>query len=241
MKTSLTLTFACAALIGLVSLAPSAKADDWNKKTTFKFSGPVEIPGQILPAGTYVFKLVDSLSDRHIVRISNEREDHVFATILAIPNYRLQPKGKTILTFEEREAGGPEAIRAWFYPGDNFGDEFVYPKVRAVVLAKQYTQPVPSMPTELAVSTVNNTTESAPAPPPQIRKAPLMTQQPTGEEQVIIATNNAPAPAPVATAPMPQPAPAELPHTGSNIPFMGLMGLCSLALAVSIKVASRSL
>ena len=99
----------------------------------------VEIPGvgaQVLPAGTYVFKLLDSQSDRHIVQIFNERQDHVFSTILAIPNYRLQATDKTVMTFRERAAGQPEAIRAWFYPGNRWGQEFVYPKARAIELAK---------------------------------------------------------------------------------------------------------
>ena len=111
-------------------LAPGARADEWNRKTKVTFTEPVEVPGvgaQILPAGTYVFKIMDSLSDRHIVQIMNEAEDHVFSTILAIPNYRLKVTDKTVMTFRERAEGSPEAIRAWFYPGRQWGEEFVYP------------------------------------------------------------------------------------------------------------------
>src|SRR5689334_3915175 len=80
----------------------SAFGQRWDKKTTVTFSGPVEIPGvdaQILPAGTYVFKLLDSASDRHIVQVFNKDETHVYSTILAIPNYRLQATDKTVITF----------------------------------------------------------------------------------------------------------------------------------------------
>jgi len=101
-------------------VAPKAKADDWDRKTVVTFSGPVEVPGvgaQILPAGTYIFKIVDSASDRHIVQIFNQEETHVFTTILAIPNYRLKATDNTVITFRERPAGEPEALRAWFYPG----------------------------------------------------------------------------------------------------------------------------
>ena len=114
-----------------------AKADDWNQKTVVTFSGPVEIPGVhlngwgVLPAGTYVFKLLDSQSDRHIVQIFNQDESKIYATILAIPNYRLKPTDKTVMTFRERPAGEPEALRAWFAPGMNSGQEFVYPKEKA--------------------------------------------------------------------------------------------------------------
>src|SRR4029434_7017031 len=96
-------------------------AQTWNKRTSVTFSAPIEIPGvgaQVLPAGTYVFRLLDSQSDRHIVQIFNKDESHVYATILAIPNYRLQATDKTVMTFAERAAGEPQAISAWCHPAD---------------------------------------------------------------------------------------------------------------------------
>ena len=147
-------TIFCLSLVALTFL-PSAKADEWNRKTTVTFSAPVEVPGvgaQILPAGTYVFKILDSPSDRHIVQIFNQAEDHVYTTILAIPNYRMRATGKTVMTFKERAEGQPEAIRAWFYPGREWGEEFVYPKSRAVELAKIVNEPVLATPVELATA-----------------------------------------------------------------------------------------
>jgi len=70
-------TVCCIALLG-AALTTNARADESNKKTTITFSGPVEIPGVhltgwgVLPAGTYVFKIMDSQSDRHIVQIFNK-------------------------------------------------------------------------------------------------------------------------------------------------------------------------
>src|SRR6476469_4334008 len=129
------------ALLG-AALSPSLKADAWDRKTVITFSGPVEIPGVhltgwgVLPAGTYVFKVVDSASNRHIVQIFSKDELTVYATILAITNYRLKATDKTVITFRERPAGQPEALRAWFYPGRNWGEEFVYPKTKAIEIAK---------------------------------------------------------------------------------------------------------
>jgi hypothetical protein len=104
--------------IGVVCmmLSSAASAQSWNKRTVVTFSGPVEIPGvgaQVLPAGTYVFRLLDSQSDRHIVQVFNKDETHIYATILAIPNWRLQPTDKTVMTFAERATGKPQAVRAW--------------------------------------------------------------------------------------------------------------------------------
>lgn len=110
--------------------AIGVRADTWNKKTIVTFSDSVEIPGQVLPAGTYVFKLADSVSDRHIVQIWTEDESQILATILAVPNYRVGPPDRSIFEFDERPADSPMALRSWFYPGDNIGQQFVYPHYR---------------------------------------------------------------------------------------------------------------
>ena len=130
-RLSRALVFAFSITVLCMMFSSTASAQSWNKRTSVTFSAPVEIPGvgaQVLPAGTYVFRLLDSQSDRHIVQIFNKDESHLYATILAIPNYRLKATDKTVMTFAERAAGDPQAIRAWFYPGDNSGQEFVYPK-----------------------------------------------------------------------------------------------------------------
>jgi hypothetical protein len=142
-------------LLALVALCATAASplmgQVWNKKTKVTFSGPVQIPAphskagvMTLTAGSYVFKLVDSQSNRNIVQVTNSNENKVYSTILAINDYRLSPTSKTIIYFSERAAGQPLAIKSWFYPGDNFGQRFVYPKVAAPALAASLSQPVPS-------------------------------------------------------------------------------------------------
>jgi hypothetical protein len=166
----------------LGGLVQRATADEWDQRTVFTFSGPVEIPGQVLGAGTYVFKLADSSTDRNIVQVFNKNEKHLYGTFLAIPDARLQPAGKPIITFDETPAGSPEAVRAWFYPGENYGHQFVYPKPRAVALAKVNNTPVPSMPAELAANTMK---PAASVKAPQVvamSQAPLKAQKPNEEE-----------------------------------------------------------
>jgi hypothetical protein len=108
------------------TLAPGARADQWDKKTVVTFGEDVEIPGQILPAGTYVFKLANTISDRHIVQIWNTDENQLLATIMTIPNTRLEPFNRSIFEFDERPTGSPMALKLWFYPGNSTGEEFVY-------------------------------------------------------------------------------------------------------------------
>jgi hypothetical protein len=152
------LLVACSVAVLFTAFSSTASAQQGSdKKTRVTFNVPVEIPGisaQVLPAGTYVFKLMDSPADRHIVQIFSADESHHYANILAIPNWRLRPSDKTVMTFSERAAGQPQAIRAWFYPGDNFGQEFVYPKTKAVELAKVTNLPVLYIPDEVAPSIV---------------------------------------------------------------------------------------
>ena len=231
----------CLALVAL-ALPAGVKADEWNKKTIVTFSAPVEIPGvgaQVLPAGTYVFKLLDSQSNRNIVQIFNERQDHVFSTILAIPNFRLRATDKTVMTFRERASGQPEAIRAWFYPGNQWGQEFVYPKARAIELAKLTNMPVLAMPTELA-STLVEPIKSADEPTViALKEAPIEAVKPSGE---VVAMTEVVEPPPVETAAVQSTKPdRSLPQTASPLALLGLIGFLSLAAGVGLSVISKRL
>ena len=164
-----------------VAWLPPLNADEANQMTTITFSEPVEIPGQVLPAGTYVFKVL-TFSEPNIVQIFSKDRTKLYATILAVPDYRHKLTGKPVITFEERPAGSPEAIRAWSYPGLNYGHEFVYPKSRALELAKITKRPIPSMPDNLAANT-KMPAKSIQEPEIQaLRNAQLKAQEPSGEE-----------------------------------------------------------
>jgi hypothetical protein len=221
--------------IALVAAAitPSVKADQWDKKTTITINEPVQMPSccyaehvVVLQPGTYVLALVDSLSDRHIVRVFEQDQKTVVTTILAIPNYRLQPTGNSVFQFWETPAGQPRAIRAWFYPGDNFGQEFAYYKTKSIEIAKVAKAPVPAVVVE---------TEA------ELKTAPVVIVDEKGEEkpiETVVAKSEPPvqpaAPEPLATTPVTRPvpeeelAPAKLPDTASEYPLFGLIGLVSV-------------
>ena len=228
------MTFTCIGL--LATTLPQAKADAWNQKTIFTFSGPVEIPGRVLNPGTYVFKLADSMSDRNIVEVFNKDENHLYGIFLAIPDYHLKPAGKPIINFEERAAGAPEAVRAWFYPGDNYGHEFVYPKVKALELAKANKMPVASMPNELAANTTKPTKSMTEPHVMAMKQAPLKAQKPTEEEVEIVEAF--PAPPPGTQTQVAANLPKKLPKTASPLPLLGLIGLLSLGTAGLLRLTS---
>jgi len=221
--------------LGALTLLPSAWAENWNQKTTFTFSGPVEIPGQILPAGTYLFKLADSISNRNIVQVFNKDQNHILGTFLAIPDYRLRASEKGIIRFEERPAGSPQAIKAWFSPHRNFGHEFVYPKARALELAKANNTPVPSMPAELTADTIKPDVTIKGPEVVALYMAYLKAEEPGGQE-VDLAEAFAPSAAPEST---PRAAlPSKLPSTATSVPLVGLIGLLALGTAATLRVAA---
>jgi len=235
---------AFAGFIG-VALLPSLQADTWNKKTTLTVNEPLQVPDCCtaghtitLQPGEYVMLLKDSLADRHIVQIFDKDQKHLITTILAIPNYRLQPTGKTVFKYWEVPAGQPQALRAWFYPGDNFGQEFAYPKEQAAQIAAFVKAPVPAIAAETTA-------------PEDLQTAPIVVVDEGGKSTEFVASAPEAAPSeparPVEVAEAPAPAPVQapvqetLPHTASPVPLIGLAGFASLAMfAVLRRRSSRT-
>jgi len=133
-----------------ISAVPSISlADDIDKKTVITLDQPTEVPGIVLAPGTYVIKLLNSSSNRHIAEIMNERMDHLYALTFTAAAAKVEPKGKTVLTFYEGRDGRPQAMRRWFWPGETDGQEFVYPKRQAAEISARTKEKVPegSLPT----------------------------------------------------------------------------------------------
>ncbi len=183
MKALYRVAFTLYIAVCIVGFASRAKADESNKLTYFTFSAPVELPGnKVLPAGTYAFKLLDDAGDRNVVQIFNKDLTMLYATVLTISDYRSQPHDKTIVKFSETAQGGPEAIKEWFYPGDTYGQEFVYPKSRATEIAKESHQSVPSMPSELSGNITQPANNSNAPSVTAMKDAQLRSQNANGQE-----------------------------------------------------------
>jgi LPXTG-motif cell wall-anchored protein len=244
----------CAALL-VAGFVPQARADAWNKKTIMTINEPLQVPKMVLQPGKYVLKLVDSQSDRHIVQIFDEKEKHLFTTILAIPNYRLRVRGKTEFQFWETPAGQPHALRAWFYPGDNFGHEFAYDLKMSTQIAGYSKEKVA---TTYANSDEELTTAKVEAPnndTAETTTAVVETPKTETETTVIAQTTQpAPEPAPVVVEQAPAPAPlaqveqadrpevqTSLPQTASNYPLIALIGLLSLGAFTVLSVRAKGI
>jgi len=215
-------------VFGLVS-PRSARADEWNKATKITFSHPVDVAGHVLVAGTYLFKIAD-VNDRHIVQISSADGKTIIATVMTIPDYRLTPSNDTVIRFREVPAGSPEAVRAWFYPGRTIGEEFVYPKPRAIELAKASKVPVPA----IAVDVVDVA---------QLKTAPIVAVTPDEKEVPVTAAIQT-TPIAVATVArnentVARTEPAQLPKTASTLPLFIAMGIAAVGLAFGLRVFAK--
>jgi len=207
--------FAVFAVAMLSIVFVSVARADQSQTTKVTFNQPVEIPGHALPAGTYTFKLLDSAFNRNIVQIFNADQSQLIATVLAINNYRLTPTGKTVMTFSERPGNAPVAVKAWFYPHRNWGQEFVYPKARAMELAQTEHEPILALPME-------------PKNVEELRSAPVMAETPEQKEVEIAEV--------IETTPPAEQAQAEsLPKTASPVPLIVLLGMVSFGVAFGVK------
>jgi hypothetical protein len=247
--------------MGGLLMTGAANADAWNKKTIVTISQSIEVPGAVLAPGKYVFKLVNSDSNRHIVQIMNERENHVYATNLAFAKQRMEPADKTVLTFYEMPGGGPEPIRSWFYPGDTIGQEFAYSRNRATEIAQATHQKVPVLsasnepaaavaaPVETPAPAVEPTSEATPTTVPAESEQPVAAPPPSPEAAAAEPQPEAaPAPpleedqaaTPPATPAESTPAEPKLPQTASNTAAIGLIGLGCFGIAASLRMALRT-
>ncbi len=261
---------ALAACVGALGLAvvPATRADVWNKKTILTVNESVQLPNKVLEPGKYVMKLMDSPSNRHIVQVFNEDESQLITTVLALPNYRLQPTGETRFTFWETVSGEPKPLRSWFYPGDNFGQEFAYPKNKATVIARASGESVPTTystsESDLAsarVGAVNpqgvegeldketytkpaevaqSQAQTTPQPemPRQSPQAQAQTEMPRQSPQAQAQTEM-PRQSPSQTASNADTSSDRLPDTASPLPLIGLAGLFSVGAGAAVRAFAR--
>jgi hypothetical protein len=138
---------ALASLLAL-SVVPASRADEFNQATKINFSAPVRLPGQVLPAGTYWFVLAGHGQFSRVVQVFNADRTSVIDTFMTAYADRLEPTGKTVLTFAEPDtAANPDAdvpaLTDWFYPGRDIGHEFIYSNWRENQLQREAEVTVP--------------------------------------------------------------------------------------------------
>jgi hypothetical protein len=233
------LTLAIAlSLATVVMTVPAGAQTNLNNRTLLTFSQPVEVPGKVLPAGTYTFELHEAQNNRHIVQIYDQAGTKLITTVLAMANRRGTPTETTVITFHEVPAGQPQALRAWFYPNQTVGHELAYPKSRAMALTTA-TVTVPAVDdaayavevkTPVAAAAVEVTTPVV--TPPVVTEPVVATPAVTATARVEATTPAAPV-ATVTTTPR-----RSLPRTASSLPMLVLFGVSTIGVGLAMRSLS---
>lgn len=233
-----TVRITCCAVALVAMLAPAVHAQGFNGSTKMSyltFSGPVGLPSVTLPGGTYRFQIANPDTGRKVILVTNEDGTKPFGMFLTIPNDQLEPPDwkRPVIMFREAPAGAPEAIRAWFYPGERTGYEFVYPHDQAMRIAQASHERVLSTSDDTTAAT--KTTATAEDRYAAINKLKVDRVDGAGR----IARNEA-QPAPVATAGQAAAAaPRELPQTASGLGLIQLLSGMSLAAGFGVRMLRR--
>jgi hypothetical protein len=120
------ITLCAGALLFSAGALPKLRASNAMEQTMFTFNQPVEVPGRVLAAGKYLFQLDQGTGELNVVQIENPEQDKVLGVFLVTPDYLPRAPSRAAIVFERRAPGAPVAIKAWLYPGDKFGSQFIY-------------------------------------------------------------------------------------------------------------------
>jgi len=256
-------------VLAIMSFPAASMADDYDKKTIITITEPLEVPGIVLQPGKYVFKLLNSSSNRHIVEVMNERMDHLYALTFTAAARKIQPKGRTVLTFYEGKGDQPHAIRQWYWPGELDGQEFLYPRKQAERISAVAGVKIPEGPIPTAKESGQNliadnaekeeskvvlesrAVEPAPTTTTVVTAQAAPQPAPEPEPRTLALNAEPPAPEPAPQVSQTPPPPAEpvtvakaietetLPQTASSLPLIALFGVIALLLAATMGIFAR--
>jgi len=251
---------ACGLAVAAVMVAAVAHAQPSDKRTYFTFSRPITLPGVTLPAGKYMFRLADDTTTRKVIQVMSADGTKPYAMLLTINNERRDPAKDAEVAFLETASRTPSAVKAWWYPGERTGYEFIYPRAQARELARTTgasvlttkadtskteetrsgelthvnssgkDQDAAATAEDRSVRETGQVAQDAPQRTPP-QAAPPANAQPSGS-QSFSRQNQVPNPPPVARN-TPR---TTLPRTGSTLPLIGLIGMLSLVAFSSLRL-----
>jgi LPXTG-motif cell wall-anchored protein len=207
-------------VLGLTMAAP-ARADTYDRLAFMTFTGPVQVPGALLNAGTYRFRLANPDTSRNILQVLSHDGYSVYATFHTTPDSRSVTTDDPSVTFMETPAGVPPAVKSMFWGGELNGFAFVYAKGEPLMTPKPIVQtPVSYTPIPMA---------AAPFAEPIVE--PDAALEPAGPATELAAAEPAATPETVAAE--------QLPKTATVVPTMVLGGLTSLLAGLGIGLLRR--
>ena len=203
-----------------------ASAETADKLANLTFNRPVQVPGAILTAGTYRFRLADPDSSRNIVQVLSHDGSAVYAMFFTMHGYRAEAVDDTMVTFKETAAGVPPIIDTLFYGGEHRGYTFLYVGEKPIMTAPFAPQPP---------ITYTYTPTAVTRPAPAAEPMPAAAATPAAVEPTATVAGEPP----VVSEETPAAAPEELPKTATPLPLVALGGLWSLALGLGAALIRR--
>ena len=232
----------CGVGLGIALFASAAQAQTEDKKTYFTFSGPVAVPGATLPAGKYLFRIVDTTTSRKVIQVMSSDQKKSFAMMNTIPDTRRDPAKDATVAFYETPRGTAAAVKSWWYPGETIGYQFIFPRNQAIKIAKDTGKPVLTTKTEAPTSPVTRVDASG-------NEADAVASNDSDSTSTVFNRNTGSVAStegvdrtpPQAAAPQPVPTTStvarnELPRTASNLPLVGLIGMIAALGFVTLQM-----
>ena len=221
--------------LGLALFASAAQAQTEDKKTYFTFSGPIAVPGATLPAGKYLFRIADPTTGRRVIQVMSSDQKKSFAMLNTIPDTRREPAKDATVAFYETAKGTPAAVKAWWYPGESTGYQFIFPRTQAIKIAKDTGKPVLTTKTEAATSPVTHVDANG-------NDADAVASNDSDSTSTVFNRNTGSVASTEGDRTPPRPVPTtstvarnELPRTASNLPLVGLIGMLSALGFVTLR------
>src|SRR5665213_2919075 len=226
--------------LALALVASAAHAQTFDKRTYFTFSAPVALPGATLPAGRYLFHIVDTTTSRRVVQVMSADQKKVFVMVNTIPDTRLEPVKEATVAFYETSKGAPAAVKSWWYPGERDGYQFIFPRQQAIKIAKDTGKPVLTTKTAEATSPVTHVDANGNDADTVASNESTSAAVSNRNAGAVASTEGVDRTPPQAAASQPVPttstvARSELPRTASNLPLVGLIGMLSALGFVTLR------
>ena len=114
-------------LLGVLATAATGAFADNRRTTYFTFNRSVQMPGVVLPAGSYIFEVANPDGQADVVRVLSRDRKHVHLMKFTRFVYRpLKGNLDSTLSLGESAVGQPPTVKAWYPQSETRGREFIY-------------------------------------------------------------------------------------------------------------------
>jgi hypothetical protein len=207
-------------------LAPVTRADDSAKQATVTIQSPEQVPGSVLPAGSYAFKQTGAQLGWTIVQIYSNDGSALVTTILAYPNPKVASNGQNVIVYPANGSGSIPAIEGIVFAGDSTVQQLAYPRTAADQIGTANHIRIPTTGTDDAYP--HSLPDAASS-----WSAPVANN--SDSDASMTAQNTAMTPQNTAMTRQ-----EKLPQTASPLPMIALIGLFSILGIVILRKIRRS-